>query len=145
MPNFYMRETNYQITLKSEQKRIEFVFTRGHCHSLALALHKLTGWPLVGLFDGNAPKGCASHVCVLTPENKVLDIGGADADHRWEYFCNVEKITEARIKEWEDMRELEGHGYTRRNVEGAIPFAKRVLRQYLKTQKKFQYQSTLDF
>ena len=47
----------------------ERVFTCGHCHSLALALNKITGWPLVGMFHvSDRDDGVASHVGVQSPK-----------------------------------------------------------------------------
>lgn len=46
---------------------------RGHCHSLALAIHQRTGWPLVGIQDRG---GQLAHVAICTPEGELLDASG---------------------------------------------------------------------
>lgn len=51
------------------------VFSQGQCHALALALHHLTGWPLVEVSEGEA-----LHYAVALPgEDLYLDaLGWAD-------------------------------------------------------------------
>lgn len=49
-------------------------FLGGHCHSLALALHERTGWPLVAFDNG---RGECVHVCVQRPDGQIVDITGA--------------------------------------------------------------------
>lgn len=54
------------------------VFTQGQCHTLALALHEQTGWPLVvdarhgDFYDWG-------HVCVQHPDAGLVDISGLSA------------------------------------------------------------------
>ena len=49
-------------------------FLGGHCHSLALALHARTGWPLVAI--DNASGECV-HVAVRSPTDRIVDVTGA--------------------------------------------------------------------
>lgn len=61
------------------QRELE-AFNYGDCWQLALAIHELTGWKMIGVgVEGQAHKGgfrdwC--HIAILTPENKILDING---------------------------------------------------------------------
>jgi hypothetical protein len=49
-------------------------FLGGHCHSLALALHARTGWPLVAIDNES---GECIHVAVRSPDSRIVDITGA--------------------------------------------------------------------
>ena len=51
--------------------------TLGHCHSLALALHRRFGWPMVAVVDDNGPM----HIAIRTPDERILDAVGS-------YFTN---------------------------------------------------------
>lgn len=58
-------------------------FTQGHCHLLALELHKRTGWSLAGCLDvPDHWEGAAddpdywAHVVCLTPGGHYIDISG---------------------------------------------------------------------
>src|SRR4051794_37517203 len=61
-------------------------FLGGHCHSLALALHERTGWPLIAI--DHRSDGVCAHVAVQRPDGKVVDIAGAHT---------VEQINDSRI------------------------------------------------
>jgi hypothetical protein len=50
-------------------------FLGGHCHSLALALHQETDWPLVAI-DRRADGVCV-HVAVQRDDGRIIDIAGA--------------------------------------------------------------------
>lgn len=95
------------------------VFTRGHCHSFALALHKLTGWPMFGI--GCTPNS-PSHCVVYCPQlDEYIDIEGAGVKERWadqfeRQFCALE------AGQIPDLI-----GYREPDVESALPFAKTVL------------------
>ena len=61
---------------------VQYVFTNGQCHGLAVALHELTGWPLFGLYRlpsygwwDNRSK-VTTHVVVEHPTGAVVDING---------------------------------------------------------------------
>lgn len=51
-------------------------FTQGHCHSMAVALHDLTGWPIIGIC--NELFECV-HVGCVAPSGRFVDID--DAQH----------------------------------------------------------------
>lgn len=63
----------------SSAKRI---FTQGGCGALAIALHDITGWPIVAITDhhnvedGRAGGGSALHWVVRHPRGLLLDIEG---------------------------------------------------------------------
>lgn len=104
------------------------VFTHGHCHSFAYALHRLTGWQLVGLYHPCQPLGDCTpwHCCVETPSGDVLDIDGGNALQRFEeYGCTIKRsLTEA------DVLNFERIDYLPINIEAAMPFAINALSRY---------------
>jgi hypothetical protein len=54
--------------------RAALAFTNGHCHSLALALHRATGGEMVGFTRTQEP---FEHVLVRSDDGRLIDIGGA--------------------------------------------------------------------
>lgn len=56
-------------------------FTAGACHHLALALHRVTGWPIMAELPPEEPDALdgAIHYWVVTPEGKAVDIQGVHA------------------------------------------------------------------
>jgi len=50
--------------------------TLGHCHSLALALHRRFGWPMVAVMDDKGPM----HIAVRLPDERILDAEGCFFD-----------------------------------------------------------------
>src|SRR5579859_1016403 len=46
--NGFIGSIKCKITSNSKEEEIKRVFNYGNCHSLALAINKLTGWPLYG-------------------------------------------------------------------------------------------------
>lgn len=58
------------------------VFTTGGCGALAIALHDITGWPIVAItdhhnvHDGVSSNGSALHWAVRHPGGPILDING---------------------------------------------------------------------
>lgn len=68
----------------------EHVFQNGHCHSLALAIHERTGWPLVGVHvDGwEVPH----HVVVRHPTGYTFDVLGFGVEHRWADLHGEEEV-----------------------------------------------------
>lgn len=58
------------------------IFTQGGCGALAIALHDITGWPIVAITDhhnvedGRAGLGSALHWAVRHPSGLLLDING---------------------------------------------------------------------
>src|SRR5438093_9317454 len=53
---------------------IEDVFENSYCHSLALALHERTGWPIVGLYNQRLG---TDHYLVRRPDGFLVDVHGA--------------------------------------------------------------------
>jgi hypothetical protein len=54
--------------------RSALAFTNGHCHSLALALHRCTGGEMVGLTKNEDPY---DHILTRNDDGRLIDIGGA--------------------------------------------------------------------
>jgi hypothetical protein len=58
-------------------------FKTGACGALAIALHEVTGWPIVAITDshnvhnGKAGGGSALHWAVKRPDGKIVDVDGA--------------------------------------------------------------------
>lgn len=91
----------------------KFVFSRSHCHSLAVAIHYETGWSLVstGVNVENEPL----HIMVETPQNKFLDVFGF-------YLSTPEQIhteTIQQIRSYSTYKPLA--------IAAARPFAQRLL------------------
>jgi hypothetical protein len=92
------------------------VFSNGHCHSFALALSQLTGWPVVGLI---APDGrTVGHVLCLKPDGMLVDI-------REEYRGgnNPAMLRSMAGCKWR------GKGWLKPDVAAALPFAQARLRE----------------
>lgn len=51
-----------------------YCFEYGDCHTLALALHGMTGWQLAAL--GVEDEACGGHVFIVLPTGEALDIRG---------------------------------------------------------------------
>ena len=95
------------------------VFSQGQCHSLALAIHKLTGWRIIGAGgpDPNSPWHCL----VYHPTRKgYIDIKGFREHHGQRRVVN-KRLPLKTINKGMDK-------YLPLQVEDAIPFAKTVLR-----------------
>lgn len=111
----------YNLPLKLEHPQVQKCFTRGHCHSLAFALNKITGHPIVGFSGYYGLKHLAVKV-----GRKVLDIEGLssikEAKTRW----NAKLITKNIKKEMKN-----GEWYST-NITKARPFAKLLVKKYLK-------------
>lgn len=102
-------------------KDADSLFTSGHCHSLAFALHRLTNWPIYGVeFD---PEYGPGHTLILSPYG-WLDINGLTID------CpgseRVE-LTEGDYEQWYMDKTNLPYGYFRADVEMAMPYAKQLL------------------
>lgn len=124
-------EINNKGMLNNDAKR---VFVRGQCHSLALAIREITGWPLYGLVDredGNTSTS-PSHVVVRTPNGAYIDVNGPGAVKRWR-----KQYPRTKLCRMYPSRIKQGLGnYLPLDVSAARPFAKAVLelhcRRYLK-------------
>lgn len=112
----------------------EYAFTRGQCHSLALALHRLAGWELYGFYSphelgrGRTP----SHTVVRSPDGEYIDINGNNALEDWRGYCPAatpKAVTEAQVLGFEHI------DYCTPNIEAAMPYAKALYAKYGKTQR----------
>ena len=74
-------------------------FKYGACGALAIAMHDVTGWPIVAITDhynvfedGRAGGGSALHWTVRRPDGKLIDIDGVhdDADLVSEYNAEAD-------------------------------------------------------
>jgi predicted alpha/beta hydrolase len=99
-------------------------FASGHCASMALAIHKLTGWPLVSLSPsfGLRQAGYWSHAAVKSPLG-LFDASGPFTATQWARWQHLE---------WDDFRqsELADLPDARKHLELVIPFAEALLDRY---------------
>jgi hypothetical protein len=64
------------------------VFKHGQCHSMALALHQETGWPIVGFKDEDDPQDSPGHCAVYCPQlDQYVDVEGVGAFDRYDERC----------------------------------------------------------
>jgi hypothetical protein len=109
-------------------------FTRGQCHSLALALHRLAGWELYGLYKPSELRygGTPSHTVVRSPDGEYIDINGNNALEDWRGYypaATPKAVTEAQVLEFEHI------DYVTPDIAAAMPFAKTLYTKYGKTQR----------
>jgi hypothetical protein len=106
----------------------ELVFTRGQCHSLAVAIHEETGWPIYGLYTKfDSGDNSPSHCLVYSPTlNNFIDIKGPDAINRLNVFEPYKTATRKEVTV-EDVNNFSG--YLPLNVTAARPFAKTILQE----------------
>lgn len=115
--------------------KAEHAFTRGQCHALALALHRLTGWELYGLYDSDYDFECGetpAHVVVRMPNGDYLDIEGNNALENWrESWPNSVPyaVTEAQVLDFENI------DYCAPAIDAAMPFAVTLFAKYGKGRK----------
>ena len=105
----------------------EIVFTRGQCHALALALHKLTGWPIKGAsYYRCSSWESPSHCLVYWREWRVyVDIEGVKK-HPW--IGRTKLVVSHRYLS--PKRAKSGLGkYKKPNLRAAMPFARTILKQ----------------
>lgn len=99
-------------------------FTYGQCHALALAIRKLSGLPLVGIWrDYDRDKDEPAHIAVLLPNGELLDIQGLDVESRWP-VRKIKRVSESKVKGYEY--------YVEPNLKAAEPFAKTLIKKYSK-------------
>lgn len=55
---------------------VEHIFSSGQCHALALALHEILGWPIMGCFHGFGGSRYTFHYVLLYPRGGNVDIHG---------------------------------------------------------------------
>jgi len=115
----------------------ERVFTRGQCHALALALHRLTGWELYGLYSPGEwrRKETPGHVVVKSPDGMYIDITGDNALEGWRAYwpeATPHALTEAQVLEFEH------DDYQKPFIEAAKPYAITLFLLYGKGQAAVQ-------
>lgn len=95
----------------------KIVFSQGQCHSLAVAIHELTGYPLYGAMRISSEP---THIFVKSPVG-FLDIDGPNAD-RW---FNEEPfpVTKEEIFNFSLYKPC--------NPQNAHPFAELVIQTYV--------------
>lgn len=102
------------------------VFTSGHCHSFALAMHKLTGWKMVAVclpgeyIDVPTVDEAPSHVMVQHPSGKYVDIHGFRDPHT--DYPSVRRMASVSRKDIMGFR-----GYYSPNIKIAMPYVHTVL------------------
>jgi hypothetical protein len=111
----------------------EHAFTRGQCHALALALHKLTGWKLYGLYDRNEWDNgeTPGHVVVRSPKGKYIDITGDNALSNWQYYWPE---AEPHCIREQDVLKLSTLDYCEPAIDAAYPYALTLSMLYAKQQ-----------
>lgn len=109
-------------------------FSNGQCHSLALAIHELTGFPIYGVCDWSNSENDPGHVVVKNPKNGgFIDIGGYGAVGRWRKKWGHVTVHPLTIEQTKSL-----DAYLKPSVKKAIPFAKKVLE---KINYKFKHSS----
>lgn len=130
---------NRRLPVRPSDEEVRYTFSTGQCHSLALALHTLTGWPLFVLcdpcYDGDdcpeapehvacrQPDGDGAHVVVKDPSGRFVDIAGSwwpDEPLNWSWDGLVPvPVTEDEVLDL---------GWDQIDAMAALPFAEAVLR-----------------
>ena len=120
-----------KITSNSKEEEIKRVFIYGNCHSFALAVHKLTGWPLLGVFrPSDMRDGMPSHVIVEDPLGRYVDIEGFRYPQEFEedwHATSIKPVNPWHIRAWIRRRNKTGSGYRPTRVKDSMPFARKVL------------------
>lgn len=97
-------------------------FTRGDCHSFAIAMHDRTGWPIIGIGGETHTPG---HFVLYDPEiDDYVDIEGPGALDRWDYLARI------MIREFDRTEVLAPPVYYKNcDPELAKPFVQTVLEE----------------
>ena len=66
-----------EVTASVIDANARHAFTRGGCGALAVAIHDLTGWPIIAA--GHCD-GLVMHYLVRNPAGQLVDINGAHSD-----------------------------------------------------------------
>jgi len=101
-------------------------FTQGQCHSLARAIHKLTGWQLAAMCHSEScGTATADHVVCIHPSGDYVDIHG-----RWKpgtHFAFLKYVVPVSDDEVRQFKRR--YNWDSQNVRNAMPFAREVLRK----------------
>lgn len=114
----------WKIKRHLDDARRSGVFTNGHCHSLAFALHKLTGWDLIaaGTHEECEPR----HIAVQSPTGRIFDVNGFS--DLFEFEQKYGKVK--RYKNLVYLRRKLNPFYRTAQTRTAMPYAKMLLEEY---------------
>ena len=112
------------VPVDPSDRRTKHTFSAGQCHSLAFALNKLTGWPLVLLSQDEDDPRQWEHCVVQAPDGRFVDIDGAWelGESSWDDLSPIEIGTCPK-----DVLYYIRGSMDEVNVPKALPFAKAVL------------------
>jgi len=97
--------------------QLRWVLMNGHCHSFALAIHRLTDWPIVGRIK----YGKVEHVFCQMPDRRLVD---AEFAARWpQEDFDVRRGLGFRVLP-PDVEFLPKDGWLKSIEDVLIPFAK---------------------
>lgn len=120
-----VKRYNIRQKIVLNDKSAPYVFTTGHCHSFALAVNKLTGWPIYGVCDKTNKVNDPGHCVNRNPKTGgYLDVKGYGAIRRWRKNwgpLTIHPLTAEQAKKL--------YSYVGPNVSAALPFAKKLLKQ----------------
>jgi len=109
----------------------ERVFKHGQCHSMALALHRETGWPMVSFKDETDLHDSPGHCAVYCPQlDEYVDVEGVGAFTRYAERCKMFART-AKVVPVESVDKLKDYLPVR--AEDARSFAQAVVKQVVDT------------
>ena len=86
-----------EITLGVLDESAEYVFSAGHCHALALAIHERTGWPLLAMSGRHSLRANLQHMVVVMPDGKWLDVNGPQEPEERYYFQSMTAAEVAKM------------------------------------------------
>jgi len=105
------------------------IFSYGHCHSLALALNKLTAWPLCGMgfnfYDDKLFTDMPGHIFVKAP-GCYVDIHGPMQWHS--VYSDVRVMDLKEVRHWISLSHL--GGYRKPDLRLAMPYARTLLQTH---------------
>lgn len=103
----------------------KYVFRAGQCAALALAINKIAGWEIWGLFDITNKANSPGHVVVRHPATKsFIDIEGTGAFRRWRK--DFGRLTKVQLTP-QQVKRLYHYPYP--SIRAAMPFAKRLIEE----------------
>ena len=119
----------HELLAGCEPSEVRQVFTAGNCHSFALAVSKLTGWPLAAIFRREDTDEIASHVFCQKPDGNYFDVNGTQSaeDIESQFRGEIKPINKWHLRAWNRAWNRTQCGYIPTRVKDAIPYAKRAL------------------
>lgn len=125
----YWGGTN-SLPLDPSDPKVTSTFSTGQCHSLAVALHRITGWTLVLLCEDADEPESWHHAVVETPWGTFVDIDGEwspdDADEAGHWYG----LDAVGVPDEDRMFGVIAGTCDRLDPESAMPFAFAVLDEY---------------